>query len=424
MPAPHFPFYPLAWILCLVLTINKNVLQCVSYSVNMRIVINRILENKLKNHPKSILLLGPRQVGKSTLCSGCIPDLTINLADEELFRQHLNDPGLLKRIVKALPQIRQTVFIDEVQRIPSVLNTVQALIDSNPQLRFLLTGSSARKLKRGNANLLPGRVLLEHLPPLLYWELTGQFNLERALVTGTLPEVYLQEWGPELLQSYAVGYLREEIQAEALTRDLGSYSRFLNLAAECSGQYMNYAKVASDSEINKETVRRYMQILADTLLIEFVPSFTQVGKERRARQKDKFIFFDTGVRNAVLGRSSPSSFSREELGQLFEQWLILQVLYYNRLHKKNWKISTYRDAMGVEVDLIIQTHTTSVAVEIKYAARAEPRMFKALQQLSSLTGCDFIPYVVYRGEHEQLFDDLGKALPYQVFLEQIIPSLD
>ncbi len=393
-------------------------------SVNMRIMIKRILENKLKTHPKSVLLLGPRQVGKSTLCAGCAPDLTINLADEELFRQHLNDPGLLKRIVNAMPPEKQTVFIDEVQRIPSILNTVQALIDRNPQLRFLLTGSSARKLKRGNANLLPGRVLLEHLPPLLYWEISEQFNLERALVTGTLPEVYLQEWGPELLQSYAAGYLREEIQAEALTRDLGSYSRFLNLAAECSGQYMNYAKVASDSEINKETVRRYMQVLADTLLIEFIPSFTQVGKERRARQKEKFLFFDTGVRNAVLGRCTLASFSREEIGQLFEQWLILQVLYYNRLHRKNWKISTYRDAMGVEVDLIIQTQTKSVAVEIKSATRAESKMFKSMQKLSSLTGYHFTPYVVYRGEYEQSFDNLGKALPYQNFLDKIIPALD
>lgn len=317
----------------------------------------------------------------------------------------------------------QTVLIDEVQRIPSILNTVQALIDAHPHLRFLLTGSSARRLKRGNANLLPGRVLMEHLPPLLYCELGNQFSLEKALTTGTLPEVYLQEWVPELLQSYVASYLREEIQAEALTRDLASYSRFLNLAAELSGQYMNYSKVASDSEINKETVRRYMEILSDTLLVEHIPSFTNVGKERRARQKDKFIFFDLGVRNALLGRTTASGYSKEEFGHLFEQWLILQVLYYNRLHKKNWQISTYRDAMGIEVDLIIDTGSEVLALEIKSSSSVHKKMFRGLKKLSELTGRSFRKYVVYQGEHEQSFDELGRAIPYTTLLDRVIPKL-
>ncbi|MCP4605539.1 MAG: ATP-binding protein [Proteobacteria bacterium] len=387
-------------------------------------MIERILKNRILNHPKSILLLGPRQVGKSTLCNSLAPDLSVNLADEELFRQHLNDPGLIKRIVRSLPQGSKTILIDEVQRIPAMLNTIQALVDGNSQLRFLLTGSSARKLKRGNANLLPGRVLLENLPPLLYWELAGQFDLNKALTIGTLPEVYLQEWGPDILHSYAAGYLREEIQAEALTKDLASYSRFLNLAAELSGQYMNYAKVASDAEINKETIRRYMEILSDTLLIEIVPSFKGVDKNRRARQKDKFIFFDLGVRNALLGRTNKSGFSKEDWGHLFEQWMILQVLYYNRLYKKNWRISTYRDAMGVEVDLIIETNTSTLAIEIKSSGKAYPKMFKGLNKLANIAGRTFQNYLVYQGEHTQNFENLGNAVPYQIFLNVILPGLD
>ena len=192
----------------------------------------------------------------------------MNLADEENFRQHLNDPGLIKRIVSALPNKKNVILVDEVQRIPSILNTIQALIDSHRNLRFLLTGSSARKLRHGQANMLPGRVLLEYLPPLVYWEIREGFDLNKALTIGTLPEVYLQDYGPEILNSYVTGYLREEIQAEALTKDLASYSRFLDLAAELSGQYMNYSKVASDSEVNKDKIRRYMEILSDTLLVE------------------------------------------------------------------------------------------------------------------------------------------------------------
>ena len=181
-------------------------------------MIERILQSTIQSHLKSVLLLGPRQVGKSTLCGELNPDFALNLADEEHFRQHLNDPGLIKRVVAALPKHRAKqktiILIDEIQRIPSMLNTIQVLIDSNTNLKFLLTGSSARRLRRGQANLLPGRILLEYLPPLVYWELKDKFDLHKALTIGTLPEVYLQDYGPEILDSYVAGYLKEEIQAE------------------------------------------------------------------------------------------------------------------------------------------------------------------------------------------------------------------
>lgn len=391
--------------------------------MNMTHMIGRILNNQLTKIPKSILLLGPRQVGKSTLCNGMNPNLVINLSDEETFHRHLTDPGFIKRIVTGLNGEKNTILVDEIQRIPSILNTIQSLIDSNRSFRFLLTGSSARKLKRGSANLLPGRVLLEYLPPLVYWELKGQFNLEKALTIGTLPEVYLEDWGAELLSSYVAGYLREEIQGEALTRDLASYSRFLNMAAELSGQYMNYAKIASDSEINKETIRRYMEILSDTLIVERIPSYRNVEKNRRPRQKEKFIFFDLGVRNALLGKTRQRYFSKEEWGDLFEQWIILQVLYYNRLHHKNWRISTYRDAMGVEVDLIIETDEHALAVEIKSSSKVHERMFRGLKKFDDLVQAPLKKLVVYTGEFRQRFEMAGDAIPYQIFLDEIVPSL-
>jgi len=398
-------------------------LTLVSYSLNMTHMIDRILKNTIRNQTKSVLLLGPRQVGKSTLCAELNPDFSLNLADEEHFRQYLNDPGLIKRVINALPNQNNIILIDEIQRIPSMLNTIQALIDSNKNLRFLLTGSSARKLRRGQANLLPGRVLIEYLPPLVYWEIKHEFDLQKALTIGTLPEIYLQDYGPEILHSYVAGYLKEEIQAEAFTKNLASYSRFLDLAAELSGQYMNYSKVASDSEIHKETIRRYMEILSDTLLVELIPSYTDVDKKRRARQKEKFIFFDLGVRNSLLGRQSAAAFSREELGHLFEQWFILQVIYFNKIYKKHWKISTYRDAMGVEVDLIIETNEVCLAIEIKSSQRAREKMFKGLNKFEQITKRQFKKYLVYQGEFEQDFDEFGFAVPYQIFLERILLEL-
>lgn len=397
-----------------------------SYSLNMTHMLSRIQKNRIIKSPKSILLLGPRQVGKSTLCQSINPDISINLADEEIFRQHLNDPAYIKRIIDAFPDgEKKLILIDEIQRIPSMLNTIQSLIDNKKNLRFLLTGSSARKLKRGQANLLPGRILMEYLPPLVYWEIKDNFDLHKAITIGTLPEIYLEHYGPELLNSYVAGYLREEIQAEALTKDLASYSRFLDIAAELSGQYMNYSKVASDSEINKESIRRYMEILSDTLLIEFVASYDKVDKKRRARQKEKFIFFDLGVRNSLLGHYQ--HFSKEVLGDLFEQWLILQVIYYHRINKKNWTISSYRDAMGVEVDLIIETETNCLAIEIKSTHKVKDKMFKGLNQFEALTRGNLVnrklkKYLVYQGDFEQSFNELGSAIPYKLFLEKIIPE--
>lgn len=391
-------------------------LSCASNTLKMTRMIERFLKNRLASLPKSLLLLGPRQVGKSTLCKALNPDLLINLADESLYTQYLRDPSLLGRRLAAEPEKRR-IMIDEVQRIPSLLNTVQAILDQDHEYNFILTGSSARKLKRGKANLLPGRIFIEHLPPLVFWELGDQFNLEKALTIGCLPEIYLQPYGPELLESYVTGYLREEIQAEALTKDLGAYARFLDLAAGFSGQYLNYAKLASDSEINKETIRRYIDILIDTLLVERIPSFTLVDKNRRARQKDKFIFFDLGVRNNICGRRA-GAFSREELGTLFEQWLILQVVYYNKMHHKHWRITTYKDANSLEVDLIIEQESRLYAIEIKSATRADERMFKSLARFEVLAKRPVHKLLVYQGDVRQKFE-AGLALPYRDFLTEL-----
>ena len=384
-------------------------------------MIRRILENRLAGLPKSVLLLGPRQVGKSTLCRGQSPDLEINLADQSTFNQFLKDPGLLTRIVSGNNKAT-LILLDEIQRIPDLLHTVQSIVDRDAQKRFLLTGSSARKLKRGKANLLPGRVFIEYLPPLVYWEIAEDFNLDRALSLGQLPEIYLQDYGSDLLHAYTAGYLREEIQAEALTKDLGAYSRFLDLAAELSGHYINYAKIASDSEINKETIRRYMQILEDTLLIERIPGYTAVDQNRRVRQKDRFIFFDLGVRNAILDKHE-GSFSNTELGNLFEQWLILQCVYYKRLNRLRWRLMSYRDSGGIEVDMILETATGLKAIEIKFGNRVSGKMFKNLVRFAEVCKQPCEKIIVYRGEFTQQFEH-GTAIPYKIFLEEILPGWD
>lgn len=383
-------------------------------------MIHRIIESRIKTSNKSILLLGSRQVGKSTLCHSLKPDLIVNLSDQEEFASHIKDPGLIRRITS--PDSVNLIVIDEIQRIPELLNTIQYIIDSDKRKKFVLIGSSARKLKRGGANLLPGRVVLCNMPPLIYWEVQDDFKLERALTVGTLPGIYLENDAYDVLDSYANLYLREEIQTEALVKNLGDYSRFLDLAAIKSGEQFNYAKIASDGEIKKDTARRYFSILEDTLLIHRLESFTDIQSPRRAQQRDLFLFFDMGVRNAIL-KITKNTFTSDVLGGLFEQWFRLQCLYYNEVFQKNWKLSYFRTDQGDEVDLIIETQSEIYAIEIKYSKLLKPSMCKGLYFFNKVTKKPVHSYIVYTGEHKQQFETGMLGVNYKYFLEQVLPQI-
>lgn len=372
------------------------------------------LQDRLKKTPKSVLLIGPRQTGKSTLLRQLEPRLEINLSNESVYRAHLKDDSLLAAQVHATPP-KSVILIDEIQRIPSMLNTVQSLIEDSGKYRFLLTGSSARKLKRGPVNLLPGRLFRYDLFPLTYWELADQWDLQKALTRGTLPEIYLADYGPELLANYVDSYLREEIQAEALTRSIQSFARFLDVAAQSSGQILNYSQLSSDSEIPKETLRRYMDILEDTLLIHRISGYAAIRGSRKAIQKEKVLFFDMGVRNAVLGQHE-NVFSEPELGPLFEQWIINQVIAFGKYHQKNWKIFFYRDDLKREVDLVVERESDLLAVEIKYAKRVESKDLNGLIAFQGVAKKKVVPIVVYRGEEMQRRGDC-QIFPYRKFLE-------
>ncbi len=234
----------------------------------------RGIEPLLSKAARSFLLLGPRQTGKSTLIRQLKPDLEINLADEETYLEFLRQPGLLKNVVAG----QRTVFIDEIQRIPSLLNTIQFLLDNDRRIKFLLTGSSARKLKRGQANLLPGRIFTYELGPLAHSELGDRFDAVRALQRGLLPGIYFEKeagtWR-KLLRTYASTYLKEEIQAEALTRNLEGFSRFFDVMCAASGSFIDFTKFASLAAIERMTARRYFDVLADTLLIHRIEPFTR-----------------------------------------------------------------------------------------------------------------------------------------------------
>jgi uncharacterized protein len=385
-------------------------------------VLTRWIEKRLRKGKKSVLLLGARQVGKSTLVRSLAPSWTLNLADEAEMLRYAKDPARIRREVSAL-KTPGLIVIDEIQRVPALLNTLQALMDEGTSHRFVLTGSSARKLRHGGANLLPGRVILEHLDPLGAAELGDHFDLERVLRTGSLPGIFLdEESGTEVLETYVATYLREEIQAEALTRDIGSYARFLDVAAAESNRWINYSKLASDTEIAKETLRRFYQILEDTLLAFRLPAFSPKKGLRRVSQRDRFLLFDIGVRNAIL-QIHRGVWTPEQLGDVFEQWLILQCFYFQRAHKQPWTLSSYRTEAGAEVDLVIETPSKIVGIEIKSGANVRAEQLSGLHSLASLAHKPFHGHVVYRGERAQLLAPGIDATPYLSFLLETLPSL-
>lgn len=381
----------------------------------MNYMLGRIITKRINTSNNNILLLGARQVGKTTLLRSLDLRATINLADESLFLSYAKDPSRLVREVRALKG-GGLIAIDEVQRVPKLLNSVQVLIDEGAPFRFVLTGSSARKLKRGQANLLPGRIILEYLDPLLATEVGAPFDFDRAMRVGCLPGIYLnRESGEEVLGTYSHIYLREEIQAEALTREIGSYSRFLDIAAECSGQWINYSKLSNDSEIPKETIRRFFTILEDTLIAFRIPPFRPKHSNRRVSQRDRFILFDLGVRNAILGiHKNPPAPS--ERGALFEQFVILQCLYFDRAHRKGWRISSYRTDAGAEVDAVIDVGDGLVAIECKAGRHVRESELTGLASFEEIAHKPVRKYVVYGGETRQAFSKDVFAVPLEEFL--------
>jgi predicted AAA+ superfamily ATPase len=318
---------------------------------------------------QSCLLLGPRQTGKTTLVRNLLRDRrawTVNLLHHDAFLRFSKDPGLFRREAEAkIASGIRLVFVDEVQKIPALLNEIHSLIESTGA-RFILTGSSARKLKQGGTNLLAGRAITRRLHPLTLSEQGDQFDLERNLRLGSLPAVVT---GSEvealgLLKTYAQTYLREEIQAEALVRNLGGFARFLEVAASQCGDLLNFSAVGRDAALATRTVQDYFQILEDTLIGFRLESWRR-GTRARLVAHPRFYLFDTGVTNAV-NRHLTAELDPARRGRLFEQWIVLECLRMLDYRDSEARLFFWRTNHGAEVDLLVEKHgKLRVAVEIK-----------------------------------------------------------
>ena len=318
---------------------------------------------------RSFFLFGPRQVGKSFLIKQTLkPDLLINLLHQQELLRYQRQPELLAKEITALHQEKKQVVIDEIQRLPFLLNEVHALIESQPNVQFILTGSSARKLKKNGANLLGGRALTYHLHALTAQEWSADFSLENALRFGSLPSVAAETDLKEKqrqLKSYTETYLKEEIQQEALVRNVPAFSRFLELAGFENGHILNYENISKNVCVSGKTIKEYFQILSDTLVGFLLPPFGGTVRSRIVSHQ-KFYFFDPGIVTALKQQLSAELLPQTPpYGDAFEHWCILEIHRTLEYAEKEHRLSFYRTQDGAEVDLLIEFPQETWAIEIK-----------------------------------------------------------
>lgn len=322
---------------------------------------------------ESLFLWGARQTGKSTLLKQAFPEaLWFDLLLGDVYQRLVNNPVVLREVVLGNSD-KNVVIIDEIQRIPELLNEIHWLI-VNTDTQFIMSGSSARKIVRFGANLLGGRALRYELFPLISQEIPN-FDLMRALNNGLLPRHYLAQSPKRMLAAYIGNYLRDEIVAEAKIRNVHVFSQFLEAAAFSNGEIVNYANIASDCGVSGPTIKEYFQILQDTLIGRFVPVYQKKPK-RRVITAPKFYYFDVGVVNYLLKRGKIEKGS-ETFGNAFEHFIYQEIYAHSSYSGIDYPISYWRTASQIEIDFVLGTN--EVAIEVKSSDKISGHHLRGLK---------------------------------------------
>lgn len=366
---------------------------------------------------ETCFLWGPRQTGKSTLLKMLFPEaIRYDLLLSTEYQRLLREPKLIREQCLAAGldgnSQRDPIIIDEIQKLPILLDEVHWLIEEKG-LRFILCGSSARKLKRGRANLLGGRAIRYELYPLVFPEIPN-FSLIKALNSGLIPRHYDGDKPERLIQSYVGDYLKEEIAAEALTRNIPAFSRFLEAAALSNGEILNYINIARECGVSSPTVKEYFQILEDTLIGRQLPAF-QKRKKRRLVNSPKFYFFDLSP-VIYLTRRGKVVQGSELFGRAFEHYIWMEIVCHSSYSGLFYPISYWRTASGFEVDFILGDH--EIAIEVKSTELAGKTHLKGLRRFKE-------EYTVRRSilvsldSKPRKTEDQIEILPWQIFLEEL-----
>ena len=366
----------------------------------------------------NFFIFGPRGTGKSTWLRETFSDAyLIDLLDDRIYRQFIAKPERISQIVEAHPQKRRFI-IDEVQKVPALLNSIHRLIETHRTHQFILTGSSARKLRKGGVNLLAGRSLLNHFHPFMAVELGDAFSLDGALKTGLIPLIVASNDPVNTLATYIALYIKEEIKQEGLVRDIGAFARFLEAISFSHGSILNLSNIARECQVTRRIVENYLSVIEDLLLGYRLPVFTR--RARRAMTvQPKFYLFDAGVYHELRPKGPLDS--PDEIGGMALEGLVMQ-------HLKAW--SDYSDGSndcyfwrsrgGAEVDFIIYGEHHFHAIEVKNAKQIHPRSLRSLKNfLSDYPEAGAV--LLYKGSEKLKVDNIT-CWPIEEFLIQLKPN--
>ncbi len=374
----------------------------------MKRIKDRILDLNLPAN-RSAFLWGPRKTGKTYWINRHFADsIIIDLLKTDVFADYASRPSLLR---ERYQEYRGPVVIDEIQMVPDLLNEIHWLIE-NTDVSFLMTGSSARKLRRRHANLLGGRAWRYTMAPLTYAETEG-FNLELIMVSGLLPSHFLSSDPVQDLRAYVADYLKEEIAAEAVIQNIPAFAEFLRVAALTSGELLNYTNVGRETGVSAKVVRNYFQILEDTLLGFRIQPWRKV-KNRRLIETEKFYLFDVGVAN-YLARQSPR-IGTPEFGNSFEHYILMELKAYQAYKNPELDIRYWRTSTGFEVDFILGD--MNVAIEVKGSRRVHSTHIRGLRTLLEEHTIKRAVIVSLEKQSRKL-DSSIEVLPWRVFLETL-----
>jgi len=365
----------------------------------------------------SFFLFGPRGTGKSTLMKQCFPDaVRIDLLDPGLYRTYRAHPQRLKHIVTAHSP-RTRFVIDEVQKVPDLLSVVHQLIEEKKQWQFVLTGSSARKLKRSGVDLLAGRAQLKHLHPFMGAEIPGQFTLAEAQKSGMLPLITDSADSAGDLKAYIALYMREEVQMEGLVRKVDEFSRFLEVASFSQASQINYANIARECGVSSKTIESYVQILEDLLLSFRVDVFSRKA-QRQLSDHPKFYFFDAGVFRS-LRPMGPLDHPEEMSGHALETLVAQHLRAWIDYSDNNSRLYFWRTKSGLEVDFIVYGENNFYAIEVK---RSENISIKDVRSLTEFKKDypESRPVLLYGGQEKMYIRNI-LCIPLEQFLMDMMP---
>lgn len=366
----------------------------------------------------SFFIFGPRGTGKSTWLKNTFPDAyVIDLLDDELYRSYIAHPERIAQVVKANPDSKRIV-IDEIQKVPALLDGVHRLIEEDKNLQFILTGSSARKLRHGGVNLLAGRALLTHFHPFMAAELGKDFSLDVVLQTGLIPLVVSANDPAKTLSTYITLYIKEEVKEEGLARDIGTFARFLEAISFSHGSVLNLSNIARECQVSRKIVENYVSIIEDLLIGYRLPVFSKRA-QRAMTAQPKFYLFDAGVYHHLRPKGPLDS--PDEIGGMALEGLVLQ-------HLKAWRdysdsqVDCYfwRTRGGSEVDFIVYGEHHFHAIEVKTSKQIHPKSLKSLQAfLHDYPGANAT--LLYRGSEKLMVDDI-LCRPVDEFLLNLKPN--